>query len=150
MVSSIGESKRWCATHAHRHTSIRDPHRSLLSELGTFSILFRQLRGRRKQSNKMNGQTRNAQYNPFTLAQGRQSLTQATLQNGCSSSPNPKSQLVRYPNRETMMNNDEQWWTMMNNDVLLFSATNEETPYEQLPHYLQKWERKWVRIILLF
>ena len=27
----------------------------------------------------------------------------------CSSSPNPKSQLVRYPYRETMRNNDKQW-----------------------------------------
>ena len=40
-----------------------------------------------------------------------------------------KSQLVRYPNRETMVNNE-------NNDVLLYSVTNEEeTPYEQLPHH---------------
>ena len=28
-----------------------------------------------------------------------------------------------------------QWEIMMNNDVLLFSATNEGTPYEQLLHY---------------
>ena len=27
----------------------------------------------------------------------------------CSSSPNPKSQLVRYPNCEAMRNNDKQW-----------------------------------------
>ena len=27
---------------------------------------------------------------------------------------------------------------MINNAVLLFSATNEETPYEQLLHYLTK------------
>ena len=29
----------------------------------------------------------------------------------------------------------KQWEIMMNNDVLLFSATNEDTPYEQLLHY---------------
>ena len=29
----------------------------------------------------------------------------------------------------------KQWEIMMNNDVLLFSATNEGTPYEQLLHY---------------
>ena len=34
--------------------------------------------------------------------------------------------------------------------MLLFSATNEETPYEKLLHYLQKWERKLVRIIYCF
>ena len=30
----------------------------------------------------------------------------------------------------------KQWEIMINNDVLLFSATNEETPYEQLLHLL--------------
>ena len=29
----------------------------------------------------------------------------------------------------------KQWEVMINNDVLLFSATNEETPYEQLLYY---------------
>ena len=29
----------------------------------------------------------------------------------------------------------KQWEIMMNNDVLLFSATNEGTPYKQLLHY---------------
>ena len=29
----------------------------------------------------------------------------------------------------------KQWEIMMNNDVLMFSATNEETPHEQLLHY---------------
>ena len=39
----------------------------------------------------------------------------------------PKSQLVRYPNCETIGNNDKQW-------CVIVSATNEETPYEQLLH----------------
>ena len=39
----------------------------------------------------------------------------------------PKSQLVRYPNCETMGNNDKQ-------GCVIVSATNEETPYEQLLH----------------
>ena len=30
----------------------------------------------------------------------------------------------------------KQWEIMINHDVLLFSATNEETPYEKLLHYL--------------
>ena len=29
----------------------------------------------------------------------------------------------------------KQWEVMINNDVLLFSATNEETPLEQLLYY---------------
>ena len=29
----------------------------------------------------------------------------------------------------------KQWEIMINNDVLLFSATNEKTPYQQLLHY---------------
>ena len=36
-------------------------------------------------------------------------LNLGKLQWSCSRSPNPKSQLVRYPNRETMGNNDRQW-----------------------------------------
>ena len=40
----------------------------------------------------------------------------------------PKSQLVRYLNGKTMGNNDKQW-------CVIVSATNEETPYEQLLHY---------------
>ena len=36
-------------------------------------------------------------------------LNLGKLQWSCSSSPNPKSQLVRYPNREKMGNNDRQW-----------------------------------------
>ena len=52
---------------------------------------------------------------------------------GCSSSPNPKSQLVRYPTVK-------QWEIMINNDVL-FPATNEETPYTQLLHYWDCWRR---------
>ena len=40
----------------------------------------------------------------------------------------PKSQLVRYSNRKTMGNNNKQW-------CVIVSATNEETPYEQLLHY---------------
>ena len=40
----------------------------------------------------------------------------------------PKSQLVRYPNCETIGNNDKQW-------CVIVSATNEETPYEQLLNY---------------
>ena len=41
----------------------------------------------------------------------------------------PKSQLVRYLNRKTIGNNEKQWC------VIIVSATNEETPYEQLLHY---------------
>ena len=40
----------------------------------------------------------------------------------------PKSQLVRYSNRKTMENNDKRW-------CVIVSATNEETPYEQLLNY---------------
>ena len=29
----------------------------------------------------------------------------------------------------------KQWEVMINNDVLLFSVTNEDTPYEQLLYY---------------
>ena len=32
-------------------------------------------------------------------------------------------------------NKAKEWENMMNNYVLLFSATNKETPYEQLLHY---------------
>ena len=39
----------------------------------------------------------------------------------------PKSQLVRYPNRKTMGNNDKQW-------CVIVCTTNEETPYQQLHH----------------
>ena len=39
------------------------------------------------------------------------------------------SQLVRYLNRKTMGNNDKQ------RCAIIVSATNEETPYEQLLHY---------------
>ena len=40
----------------------------------------------------------------------------------------PKSQLVRYPNCETIGNYDKQ-------ECVIVSATNEETPYEQLLYY---------------
>ena len=46
-----------------------------------------------------------------------------------SSSPNPKSQTTLTV---------KQLAIMINDDVLLFSATNEETPYEQLLNYLKK------------
>ena len=49
-----------------------------------------------------------------------------------SSSPNPKGQLVRYPNRSV-----EKWKIMINN-VWLFSASSEETPDEQLLYYSKK------------
>ena len=39
-----------------------------------------------------------------------------------------KSQLVRYPNCETIGNNDKQL-------CVIVSATNEETPYEQFLYY---------------
>ena len=40
-------------------------------------------------------------------------------------------------------------WVMINNDVLLFSATNEETPYEQLLHCCSFSCLKW-RINIVF
>ena len=46
---------------------------------------------------------------------------------GGSSSPNTKSQLVCNPNCNMEI--------IINNVVLLFSATNEETPYQQLLQY---------------
>ena len=42
----------------------------------------------------------------------------------CSSSSNPKSQMDCYPNLNKME-------IMMNNLVLMFSPTDEKTPYEQ-------------------
>lgn len=45
-----------------------------------------------------------------------------------TSSPKSKSQLICYPNRKIMD-------IMINNVVLLFSATNEEIPYEHLLQY---------------
>ena len=49
----------------------------------------------------------------------------SVLGGSCSSSPNPKSQLVWYHNCETMGNNDIECC------VIAF-CNNEETPYEQL------------------
>ena len=43
----------------------------------------------------------------------------------------------------------KQWEVMINNDVLLFSATNEETPYEQLLHCCSFSCLKW-RINIVF
>ena len=36
----------------------------------------------------------------------------------------------------------KQWEIMISNDVLLFSVTNEKTPYEQLLHYHQQWRNR--------
>ena len=55
-------------------------------------------------------------------------MTSATMViETCDHCFRPKSRLVRYPNCETIGNNDKQW------RVIVF-ATNEETPYEQLLH----------------
>ena len=44
----------------------------------------------------------------------------------------------------------KQWEIMINNDVLLFSVTNEETPYEHLLHYWGQLGISFGSIFLLF